>query len=354
MSKDSPQPQQSEEVDLGQLFKLIGNAFDRLFRFIGSILNKLFLAFVWVVFFIKKHLLKFVIAGVLGIVLGFILEKISDPVYKSYITVKQNYKTGEDLYNSIDYYNDLIVQGDTKTLANVIEIDTASANSILNFEIESVISENDRVKSFDRYTKELDSTLASTIEYKTYVKNLEEYNHVLQQITIKSSKRDNFKSVFERLVEQINSNEYFRNEQRKDTMELINKKEALLGALTISDSLKSTYKKVLEMLPAGDGSQTSVTIKNADDVNKTREYELYQNDIEIKRELVGIEREIEDKKEILEIVSSKQDNGSRYNRKEIFGIPLALIFYYAFVFELITLIVLLGFAFIKYLERFKD
>ena len=37
MSKELPQPQQSEEVDLGQLFKLIGNAFDRFFKFIASI-----------------------------------------------------------------------------------------------------------------------------------------------------------------------------------------------------------------------------------------------------------------------------------------------------------------------------
>lgn len=41
----------SEEVDLGQLFKMIGNAFSRLFNFVGSIFKQLFLAFVWVVFF---------------------------------------------------------------------------------------------------------------------------------------------------------------------------------------------------------------------------------------------------------------------------------------------------------------
>ena len=354
MSNELPRPQQSEEVDLGQLFKLIGNMFERLFRFIGSIFNKLFLVFVWLVFFIKKHFLKFVIAGVLGILLGFILEKTSGPVYKSYITVKQNYKTGEDLYNSIDYYNDLINQGDNQTLANVIEIDTASANSILAFEIESVISENDRVKSFDRYTKELDSVLASTIEYKTYVNNLEEYNHSLQQITIKSKGRNNFKSVFERIVEKINKNKYFQNEQRKDTLELQNRKIALLGALVVSDSLKKTYKRVLETLPIAEGSQTSVTIKSSDDVNKTREFELYQNDLEIKRELVEIEREKEDKMLILEIVSSKQDSGSRDNRKEIFDISLSAKLYYGLLFVILTFIILAGIQFITFLERFKN
>ena len=37
MSKDLQQEPQSEEVDLGQLFKIIGNAFQRFFDFIASI-----------------------------------------------------------------------------------------------------------------------------------------------------------------------------------------------------------------------------------------------------------------------------------------------------------------------------
>ena len=75
-------PQSSEEVDLGQLFKMIGNAFQRLFQFIGSIFNKLFLAFVWLVFFIKKRAVVLLIAAVAGLALGFILDKTAPPTYK--------------------------------------------------------------------------------------------------------------------------------------------------------------------------------------------------------------------------------------------------------------------------------
>ena len=105
MSNNSPESQPSEEVDLGQLFKLIGNAFNRFFNFIGSIFNKLFLAFVWLVFFTKKHFIKIVLAGVLGFAYGFIKQKTGDPVYKSDIIIKQNYKTGENLYNSLIFLN---------------------------------------------------------------------------------------------------------------------------------------------------------------------------------------------------------------------------------------------------------
>jgi len=105
-------PQPSEEVDLGQLFKMIGNAFQRLFQFIGSIFNTLFLAFVWFVFFIRKRAVVLLIAAVAGLSLGLILDKTSPPTYRSSITVKQNYATGENLYGSLDYYNSLLNDGD--------------------------------------------------------------------------------------------------------------------------------------------------------------------------------------------------------------------------------------------------
>ncbi|TXG37167.1 hypothetical protein [Seonamhaeicola maritimus] len=352
MSKDS---QQSEEVDLGQLFQLIGNAFNRLFSFIGSMLNKLFLAFVWFVFFIKKHFIKFVIAGVLGIGLGIIKEKTSEPVYKSNITVKQNYQTGENLSNSINYYNELVEQGDVNTLSRVLNIDSLNASSILGLEMESVISENQKLERYDEYLKGLDSVLASTIEYKTYLENEKDYNHSMQQITIKSRERNNFKGVFNEIVNNINSNSYFVREQHKDTLELLNRMSSLKQALIKSDSLQSTYKRVLEMRETEEGSsQTSVTIKNADDVNKTREFDLYKNDLELQREIVELERQLEDKKYVLEVISSKQDSGSVDNRMRLLSLDLSPKLFYAIVFELILFFVLIGLTFIKFLERYKD
>ena len=133
MSKNLPEQPNSEEVDLGQLFKLIGNAFNRFFKFIGSILNSFFLAFVWLVFFIKKHFIKLVIAGVIGIVLGFIKERISEPVYKTSIVVKQNYKTGENLYSALDNFNQLISEKDSISLSGNLKITPEKAMKVLSF-----------------------------------------------------------------------------------------------------------------------------------------------------------------------------------------------------------------------------
>ena len=158
MSKEiTPQSNNSEEVDLGQLFKLIGNAFNKLFNFIGFLFNKLFLIFIWFVFFTKKHFIKIAIAGILGIALGFILEKTSKPIYKSYCIVKQNYKTGEILNNSLGYFNALIKQRDTISLENSLGIQSNDALSILSFSLESVITDNEILRSYDSYIKTLDS-----------------------------------------------------------------------------------------------------------------------------------------------------------------------------------------------------
>ena len=104
MKDNNTSTSKEEEIDLGQLFKLIGRTFDRFFGFIGSILNKLFLAFVWMVFFVKRHFIKVALAGVLGFAYGFIRQKTAEPVYKSTTIIKQNYKTGENLYLLIDFY----------------------------------------------------------------------------------------------------------------------------------------------------------------------------------------------------------------------------------------------------------
>jgi hypothetical protein len=168
MSKNLPEKQNTEEVDLGQLFRLIGNAFNRFFKFIGSILNGLFIAFVWIVFFIKKNVVKIMVAAILGFVFGYLKEKISNPIYQSSVIVKQNYDTGKNLYNLIDYYNQLIKDKDTLALKSILNVSTQLAASIKDIDVEPTVSETQMIKNYDDYIEELDSALAATINYETY------------------------------------------------------------------------------------------------------------------------------------------------------------------------------------------
>jgi len=347
-------PQPSEEVDLGQLFKMIGNAFQRLFQFIGSIFNKLFLAFVWLVFFIKKRAVFLLIAAVAGLALGFILDKTSPPTYKSSIIVKQNYATGENLYGSIDYYNSLLKDGDYEVLGRVLGLEKKVSEEILGIEIEPIITDNDRVVMFDKYISGLDSLAASKVEYDEFLKNIKENKHQLQQISIKSKTRANFKNVFDNIIGDINTNTFFVNEQAKDLAELNQQKVALEESLAQSDSLQRTYKRVLEQqMESKSTSETSITFEGNNDKNKTREFDLYKNDIELRREIVQIERKLKDKQNIVEIISGKQDSGFVDDTKELLGLTLNTKSYYLVLFTILAFVILFGLDFLKFLEKYK-
>jgi len=347
-------PQPSEEVDLGQLFKMIGNAFQRLFQFIGSIFNTLFLAFVWFVFFIRKRAVVLLIAAVAGLVLGLIMNKTSPPTYKSSITVKQNYATGENLYGSVDYYNSLLNDGDYEVLGRILGLKKNISEDIIGIEIEPIITDNDRVVMFDKYISGLDSLAASKVEYEVFVENIEDYKHQLQQISIKSKTRANFKNVFDNVVGDINTNIFFVNEQAKDLTELNQQKAALEQSLAQSDSLQRTYKRVLEQqMESKSTSETSITFEGNNDKNKTREFDLYINDIELRREIVQIERKLKDKQNIVEIISGKQDSGFIDHTKELLGLTLSSKLYYLVLFTILAFIILLGIEFLKFLEKYK-
>ena len=70
--------------------------------------------------------------------------------------------------------------------------------------------------------------------------------------------------------------------------------------------------------------------------------------------MVEIERELVDKKDIIEIISSKQESGFIDNRKEILGKSLGYKAYYAILVFFLVFLALAAIEFLKFLERFKD
>jgi len=357
MSTNSNIPNNSEEVDLGQLFKLIGNVFDRFFNFILRIFKNLFLAFVWAILLIKKRIIILALATISGLIIGALSKKTVAAKYESSVTVVQNYPTGENLYNSVGYYNDLLKQKDFETLGVVLNLDLERTKSILTFDVEPVVSENQKLLAFNEYIKQLDSLAATKIEYEDFLDNNEDHTHKYQQIKIESSERNSFKSVFENIVESINLNPFFLNEQRKDVVELNNTKEALKLALTKSESLQDTYKRVLEQgiddEKTSKPSEIGITFEGSSEVEKTKEYDLYQSDLELRSQLVEIERELLDKQYIVEMISNKQDSGSASTTNTIFGIELNSTLFLGVIAFLVALSVLFGIEFLKFAEKFK-
>ena len=354
MSKNLQDNLQNEEVDLGQLFKLIGNAFEKLFNFIGSILNKLFLAFVWCVFFIKKHFVILAIATTIGFLYGFYKLKYSKPVYSTNAVIKQNYNTGESLYNLLNYYNDLILDKDTLSLATSLNLEPSEASNLVSFTLESVLNENSKLKVFNKFKKEVDSTIASEVDFETFLANSSDYDYEHQRLTVRSTSKSLPRKILPKVIENIQTIEFFKSEQEKDLAELSLREQVILESLKESDSLQKVYEAVLKKDDIDPSAQTSVLINNAEEQSSTREYELFKNDIELRRELVAISRAKEDKKKIVEVISSQQDEGIVDSSVEVLDYKLNYKYYYALIAFVITFFFLSLISFLKFLEKYKE
>ena len=356
MSKEVKSPQNnSEEVDLVQLLKLIGSGFKSIAIFIGHILNKFFFVFVWIVFFIKKNILILIISAFVGLLFGYIVEYKMGPLYKSSMIIKQNYNTGKSLYNSLEYFNGLLAEGDFDALSKELLIDTSYISSIKDFKMESFITENQRYVEYNNYLKGLDSVLASEYDYDTYLEEIDESVYTTQLLTIRATSNDNFNLVFKAISSKMNTIPFFQREQERDIRELENTALALNAAIRESDSLQKTYKKVLEnTLDLENGSQTSITFEGTDDNNRTREYELYKSNIGLRKELVSIERAKENKEYVVETLSNTPSKGFIDNTVEVMNITLQFKLFSTFMFTVIAFLTLIALDFLSFLEKYKN
>jgi len=356
MSKEVKSPQNnSEEVDLVQLLKLIGSGFKSIAIFIGHILNKFFFVFVWIVFFTKKNILILIISAFVGLLFGYIVEYKMGPLYKSSMIIKQNYNTGKSLYNSLEYFNGLLSEEDYDALSKELLIDTSYISSIKDFKMESFITENQKYVEYNNYLKGLDSVLASEYDYDTYLEEIDESIYTTQLLTISATTNDNFNLVFEAISSKMNSIPFFKRVQERDIRELENTALALNAAIRESDSLQKTYKKVLEnTLDLENGSQTSITFEGTDDNNRTREYELYKSDIGLRKELVSIERAKENKEYVVETLSNTPSKGFIDNTVEVMNITLQFKLFSTFIFTVIAFLTLIVLDFLSFLEKYKN
>ncbi|MDG2349440.1 MAG: hypothetical protein P8L65_02035 [Flavobacteriaceae bacterium] len=356
MSKEVKSPQNnSEEVDLVQLLKLIGSGFKSIAIFIGHILNKFFFVFVWIVFFTKKNILILIISAFVGLLFGYIVEYKMGPLYKSSMIIKQNYNTGKSLYNSLEYFNGLLAEGDFDALSKELLIDTSYISSIKDFKMESFITENQRYVEYNNYLKGLDSVLASEYDYDTYLEEIDESIYKTQLLTIRATSNDNFNLVFKAISSKMNTIPFFQREQERDIRELENTALALNAAIRESDSLQKTYKKVLEnTLDLENGSQTSITFEGTDDNNRTREYELYKSNIGLRKELVSIERAKENKEYVVETLSNTPSKGFIDNTVEVMNITLQFKLFSTFIFTVIAFLTLIALDFLSFLEKYKN
>lgn len=92
----------SDEIDLGQLLKLIGNGFKK----VGNV-------FLYAFLYLKKNMLILIGLVVVGVLIGFLLTKIVDKKLKTETIVRPNFESKDYVYDVIDEIQANIYAKDT-------------------------------------------------------------------------------------------------------------------------------------------------------------------------------------------------------------------------------------------------
>ena len=334
MSTNQQKNNNEEEVDLGSLFVIIGRGFSNFFKFIGSIFKGIFDFIITILIFLKNNFIKIAVAGIIGFVAGFLLEKSNSKKFGSEMLVEPNFKSAMQLYNNIHYYNDLVKQKDTLGLENTFNIDKETAASLKSFEIKPIVNENDIINSYNDFILDVDTLTVKSYKFEKFKASFTDLDYKVHKIEVIAEKNDVFRKLDDVIISSIINNKYF-NRLKELTNENLNRTDSLYREnLTQIDSLRRVYMNV--MLEEAKKQTTGTSIDLGGEKRTTKELELFETNRQINGDLKRIAEEKSNKYEVINVISNFQPVG--YEVKGItksYAFKLALLGIFLMVFILL-------------------
>jgi hypothetical protein len=307
MSEKQPSNQASEEIDLGQLFQMIGNLFSKFFKFIGGILEGLLDLLIRLLIFIKKHLVKLAIAGVVGIIVGFVLDKNKEKKYISSMVVEPNFNSVQQLYNNISFYNELAKSKDSTTLGNSLGIQKG-AGAIKEFTVDSYTDENQKIKLFDAFVRSLDTTTQKAIDMEAYLKNFNSMDARFHRISVITTNSTLAKSFQDDLISGVTKNIYFEKQKKAKDKNLNLQEEIYKKQEKELDSLQHLYKEVMLKEAAKPMQGTSINMAGQNKA-ETKELSIIKERDKLKTAMVDLNTERVNKSDVVNVISNFPDRG---------------------------------------------
>ena len=195
-TNQSPSTQNnSDEIDLGQLFQLIGRGFNAVFRW-----------FLRVFLYLKKNLLLLIGLVVVGLAIGYGLNKIISKKFKTDVIVKPQIESKNYLYDVVNEIQSNIKSKDTLFFQS-IGVENIDFNG-LNIKI-SRVAEVGNSESDLKYLELLQSfenTDAIADIVRAELQNKSSFNH---RITFYYKNADFGREFAQKVLNYINTNTYF-------------------------------------------------------------------------------------------------------------------------------------------------
>jgi len=332
-----------EEIELGPLFVIIGKGFSNLFNFIGRLFKGVYHFLILILLFLKTNSQKLIITALIGGVLGMVVEFKKDPTFGSDLQVQPNFKSARQLYNNINYYNDLVKQKHTDLLVETFKISFEEASSLKKFEVFPIKNQNDLLTSYDDLILSIDTLTAKSYSFTLFKRTFTEYDYKVHNIRVIATKKDVFSKLDDVIISSIVENNYFKKVKNL-TNENLNRTDSLLRENIVQiDTLRKVYMAVL--LEEAKKITTGTTIDLGGEKRTTKELELFETNRKINKDLKDISEDKAEKSEVVNVISNFQHVGY-----EIKGVQEN----YGFLGSVFGAAFMLLFLLLKELNRYLD
>jgi hypothetical protein len=192
---------QDQEIDLGQISKGIQNFFQ-------GVINSIF----DFIFFLKKKIIIVSSLFVIGVALGYFLDKNSS--YTQDILVMPNFGSNEYLYKKIEFLNSRIIENDSVFFKS---IGISNSEIIGRLEIKAVNGVFQFVNQGDENKQnfELIKLMAEDGNIEEIVKSdATSRNYYLHNITFKTSEKITQKDVIDPILKYLQDNNFYKTQQK--------------------------------------------------------------------------------------------------------------------------------------------
>ncbi len=268
---DKKLPPQEEEVDLGNLFTVIGRGISNFFKAIIQFFTSLFHYFILLLLFFKNHALKLGLAILIGAIVGFVLDLKNQKSYVSNLIVETNFDSGAQLYKQIDYLNNLVHKEDTVSLSKTLNISETEAAKFKNFKISPYQPKINLYKAYDTYMQKTDTIYTRGFTVDDFKKRMDQSDYRFHYIEVQSFSNNIFKDITPAIITLV-ENEYYKNLKNIRINELNFKLNILQKNLEQIDSLRNIYKEVA--LKEADKISSNSTIEIAKSDSKKNENDI--------------------------------------------------------------------------------
>jgi len=342
-NRDKEQIQQnapSDEIDLRELFRAIGNWFK-------GIAENLVLGVV----IIRRHTLKnkwllialLVIGSGLGTSTGFLLDRF----YSSSMVVNSYYLNAEIVENIIDKLDELCNDLDYPVLAQQLDVSLDIAKQIRSFSYEKFVTEEEKLE-FEIFKETLKNQIDDEDKLDEILPKIELQNQSTYKIRATTYNNAIFPVLEEKIEAYFKNNPYLKKRIEIDRQNKVAKIEKLKYEQTRLDSLKDVLYSNLQKLAVQkrDGSN-NVILGEGQLVNPM---EVFSRDISFYEEVLALQRQlyIQPEFEVIEgFVKFNSPSSAGFIERAFYGGLIGLGLGY-------TLIILLGInAYLSEFERKK-